>query len=97
MPARPRVPSEPPPAFEMNTLSGGGFGPLVNAVNPMLSREKAIRGRGTTATTAVAVKPPDVAVIVSPPVDTPLTRPVCETVATAGARDDHVAGTPMNP
>src|SRR5437879_11453251 len=78
------------------TVSGAGFGPLAVALKPTLSAEKLIAGRGTTSSTAVAVRALDAAVMVSRPSASPFATPVAETVATTGLLVDHAVGAPMN-
>src|SRR5438477_9295301 len=91
-----RPASEPPPALATLTVSGAGFGPLAVALKPTLSAEKPITGRGTTSSTAVAVRALDAAVMVSRPSASPFATPVTETVATTGLLVDHAVGAPMN-
>src|SRR5213078_884516 len=87
--------SEPPPEFVTMTVSGAGFDPPTVALKPTLSAEKAITGRGTTSSTAVAVRALDAAVMVSRPSASPFATPVAETVATTGLRVDQAVGAPM--
>src|SRR5438105_6812500 len=90
-----RPASEPPPEFVTMTVSGAGFDPPTVALKPTLSAEKAITGRGTTSSPAVAVRALDAAVMVSRPRASPFAAPVAETVATAGLLGDHALGAPM--
>src|SRR2546430_4507215 len=90
-----RPASEPPPAFVTMTVSGAGFDPPTVALKPTLSAEKPITGRGTTSITAVAVRGPDAAGMVSRPRASPFATPLAGTGAPTGLRGDPAVGGPV--